>query len=290
MPNDDRVNNAKRPGDKTANSEMAALVSEIVSSVVEKLNTEKPTQQPRQPSGREKEDGIDVFELFYLMMSKLKYILVAAVICAIAGGYYANVIAMPSSTATAKLYLVKGGDSLVNLSDLQLGISLAPDYQEVFKTWEVSEMVREDLGLNMSYSQLQSMLSVTNPDKTRLLYITVRNANPKLAADIANAYARAAKKFILETMETSEPNVFSIALVPSVITYVNERRYIIIGFMGGALIAMGLIFLYFMLDNRPKSPDDILKFAGIPTLAVIPTTRKKRKFPYVNKPRADRRM
>ena len=33
--------------------------------------------------------------------------------------------------------------------------------------------------------------------------------------------------------------------------------------------AFGLV-LSFVLDNRPKSPEDIMNYAGLPTLAVIP--------------------
>ena len=36
-----------------------------------------------------------------------------------------------------------------------------------------------------------------------------------------------------------------------------------------ALVCVVLV-LIFLLDNRPKSPDDIMKCANIPTLAVIP--------------------
>ena len=28
--------------------------------------------------------------------------------------------------------------------------------------------------------------------------------------------------------------------------------------------------LIFLLDNRPKSPEDVMRYANIPTLAVIP--------------------
>ena len=32
----------------------------------------------------------------------------------------------------------------------------------------------------------------------------------------------------------------------------------------------GVLMLIFLLDNRPKSPEDIMRCANIPTLAVIP--------------------
>ena len=91
-----------------------------------------------------------------------------------------------------------------------------------------------------------------------------------MAADIANAYAVAAKRFITETMLTDEPTTFSIALVPSVAIGKSMTSEIIKGFLLGTVLAGGLLVLAFVLDNRPKSPEDIMACSGIPTLAVIP--------------------
>lgn len=59
---------------------------------------------------------------------------------------------------------------MFTMADLQLGTALTSDYQEVFKTWEVHEMVIEELGLPYSYKEMQSMLTVSNPEDTRVLY------------------------------------------------------------------------------------------------------------------------
>ena len=144
------------------------------------------------------------------------------------------------------------------------------DYQEVFKTWEVHQMVNDELGTNYSYSMLQSMVSVANPEDTRILYITARHPDAQMAADIANAYATAAKKFITQTMNTDEPSTFSIALVPGVASGGGITGYVIRGILLGTLLAGGLLVLVFLLDNRPKSPEDVMRYANIPTLAVIP--------------------
>ena len=114
------------------------------------------------------------------------------------------------------------------------------------------------------------MLTVENPEDTRVLYITIRNTDAQQAADIANAYATAAKKFITQTMATDEPSTFSIALVPSVAGGTSVTGYVTRGILLGTALAGGILVLIFLLDNRPKSPEDILRYANIPTLAVIP--------------------
>ena len=103
-------------------------------------------------------------------------------------------------SATSKLYIVNKDSFGIKMADLQLGTALTADYQEVFKTWEVHEMVIEELGLPYSYQEMQSMLTVSNPEDTRVLYITVTYPDAKMAAEIANSYAEAAKTFIIKNI------------------------------------------------------------------------------------------
>ena len=208
-------------------------------------------------------------ELFFFLLSKLHYIVLGMVLGGVLLGFYAFSRVVPIYTATSKLF-IRGQTGMSIISDLQIGTVLTLDYQEVFKTWEVHEMVNEQLGTNFSYSKLQSMLTVTNPEDTRVMYITIRDTDAQRAADIANAYGTAAKRFITETMFTDEPSTFSVALVPSTASSISVTNYIIRGILVGTVLAGGILVLVFLLDNRPKSPEDIMRCANIPTLAVIP--------------------
>ena len=90
-------------------------------------------------------------------------------------------------SATSKLYIVNKDSFGIKMADLQLGTALTSDYQEVFKTWEVHEMVIEELNLPYSYQEMQSMLTVSNPEDTRVLYITVTySALPYLTTDLTD--------------------------------------------------------------------------------------------------------
>ena len=216
-----------------------------------------------------KKRTIDLVEMFYYMLSKLHFLLLGMIAGAVLLGAYASSSITPIYTATSKLYIMGSTGSSI-IADLQIGTVLTMDYQEVFKTWEVHQMVNEALGTNYSYSALQSMISVSNPEDTRILYITARHPDSQTAADIANAYANAAKRFIVQTMKTDEPSTFSIALVPGTAIGGGITGYVIRGILLGTVLAGGLLVLVFLLDSRPKSPEDVMRYANIPTLAVIP--------------------
>ncbi len=247
-------------GQQGGQSTEAALFAEILN----RLDAKQPEPDPSQSART-----ISLIELFYYMLSKLHWIVLGMIAGGILMGYYAINYITPVYNATAKLYIM-GNTSTSIVTNLQIGTVLAMDYQEVFNTWEVHQMVNEELGTNYSYSALQSMIRVTNPEDTRILYITAYNRDSEMAAKIANAYAKAAKKFIVETMQTDEPSDFSIALVPSVSSGRNVTGNIIRGILFGTALVCGVLVMIFLLDNRPKSPEDIMRYANIPTLAVVP--------------------
>ena len=257
--------NRTEPAGVENRSAEAELFAEILSRLDEKQKSGAAQTAGNQTQAK----TIDLVELFYYILSKLHFLLLGMVLGAVLLGAYASSSIAPIYTATSKLYIMGSTGSSI-IADLQIGTVLTMDYQEVFKTWEVHQMVNEALGTNYSYSALQSMISVSNPEDTRILYITARYPDSQTAADIANAYATAAKRFIVQTMKTDEPSTFSIALVPGTASGGGITGYVIRGILLGTVLAGGILVLIFLLDNRPKSPEDVMRYANIPTLAVIP--------------------
>lgn len=256
-------------------SDEAQKFAEVISrTLLSAEKTSSSSQQSENTSNGHTGNGREPIEFVYLVLSKFKYILLTAVLSAILIGVYAFFIMKPTYAATAKLYIM-GQDSSSILADLQIGSYLTMDYQEVFKTWEVHEMVREELNLPYSYKDMQEMLKITNPSDTRVLYITVTNTDPNLATRMANSYAKAAKKFILETMDSEEPSTFSVALVPGTATGIGRTSYVAIGLLAGTILAILVILLKELLDSRPKTPEDIAQCADIPTLAIIPSASQE---------------
>lgn len=268
--------NYKRNPVQNPNQPDPQLVS-TVTAVIQALQGDNSAEKPAvQHSAKASPKTIDLIGLMFHILEKFWIVLLAAVVAAGLFGYHASK-SVPIYTATSKLYIVSSDSPSINIADLQLGTVLTLDYQEVFKTWEVHEMVREELQLPFSYDQMQSLITVTNPEDTRLLYITARYSDAQLAADIANAYARAAKEFIINTMRAEEPSDFSIALVPGTAYVTSKTSALIKGFLLGSVLAVGLLTLLYVLDDRPRTPEDISMYGGIPTLAVLPSSQEMKK-------------
>lgn len=241
----------------------------ITESTTEKVIHER-NPSPTYLASDSNETEIDLGELLLRFLEHIKFIILLAILGASIAAVYTLYFVTPLYEATSKLYIVNSKDSAINLSDLQIGTYLASDYIEVFKTWEVHEAVIQNLNLGYSYKQLASMLTIENPNGTRILNITVLSPMPQQAADIANEYAAVAIRYIADTMSTDEPNVMSVALVPTNTASPNLTKNILVGFFFGIVLSAAIITIRFLTDDKIKSIDDVQRYTGLAVLAIIP--------------------
>lgn len=219
---------------------------------------------------------IDLTELFYRMIERMRYIVVAAVAGAVIAALFTMMFITPKYTATSKIYVKNNESAGLNLADLQIGSYLAADYMEVFSNWHVHEQVIEKLDLDYTYDELSDMINIVNPNDTRILYVEITSANAAEAQAMANAYASVAKEFIAEKMETSEPTTFEEALLPSAPTSPSLTLNTLLGLFAGLVISCGWIVIQYLKDDRIRTSDDVERFSGLTTLGMMPLQTAER--------------
>lgn len=243
----------------------------IRSEIVQQDTTMQERIAPAaQRAAEQDEDTIDLLELALGLLEHWKLIAVTAVTGAVLMALYTFFLVTPMYKATATIYVVSRNDSVLNFSDLQVGSELTSDYIKVFEMWEVHEKVISNLDLDYTYTDMASMLSVTNTSDTRMLDITVTNPDPEEAAAIANEYADVGAKYISEKMKTDEPTLMSSARVPENPFSPNKAKNILLGFVVGFVLASAVVVLRTMLDDTYKTAEDIRKYAGLVVLASVP--------------------
>lgn len=217
------------------------------------------------------EDTIDLVEVFYLMLEHFWQI----ALCVLVGGVIAFTFTYyriaPQYTASAKIYIVSASnDSVVNLSDLQLGSQLTADYQDLMKSRPILEEVVDSLDLDMTYQQLANMISITNSKDTRILKVSVTGPSPQQAADIANELSRQAIIYLPKIMECDEPNMVEDAIVPMNKTSPSYSKNTMLGAIGAAALYCGYLLVRYLMNDTFITPDDVERCFGVRPLASIP--------------------
>ena len=227
------------------------------------------------PAQQREAQTVDLIELLY------RPIVGVAIALAVMTGLYTVLFVTPTYEATSTIYVLSRKDEALNMSDLQVGAALMSDYIKVFDMWEVNEAVIANLNLPYNREQLKNMRTISNDSGTRMLDITVKSSSAEEAAVIANEYAEVASQYIADNMATDKPSLMSEALVPTNPVAPRKLRNVVLGFMVGFLLAVGAVTVRMLVDDTYKTAEDIRKYTGLATLAVIPIENepdgKKRK-------------
>ena len=232
---------------------------------------------------------IDLAELAYRLLMSWKLILCCVLVCAIGFGVYSTFFVTPMYEATATVFVLGDSDAILNLSAIQTGNALTQDYIKILETREVFESVKKKLNLPYSYSEMRKMLSVTNKDGTRMLDITVQSSKPAEAADIANQYAELGSARIAQIMAINKPSEVSRALTPVNPVSPNKARNVVLGGILGGVLACAYVAIRMIADDKYKTVEDIRKYTGLITLAVVPVEPSDEQQNNKNKQRAKAR-
>ena len=246
--------------------------------------------ETRMESQRENQEiEIDLLELAGILLGRIGLILNVGILAAIVCFLLSKFVLTPVYESTTKIYILNKTESTsVTYSDVQMGTQLTKDYAELIGSRYVLEEVIQKLGLeDMEYNDLLDTVNVTTPTDTRIVSITVEHTDPVMAMNIANCIREVAGEHIQNVMDIEAVNVVETANMPVKKAGPSVFRWTLIGGLAGVLLVCVMILVQYLMDDTVKSAEDVEKYLGLSTLALIPvvedvetkkkTKRKKRK-------------
>lgn len=225
---------------------------------------------------------IDLREIMMILVGKLPLMIAVGLCVAMLAFLGSKFILSPIYESTTKIYILNKQDNAsVTYTDLQMGTQLTKDYAEMIKSRFVLEAVIEQLGLEEDYETLSEMVSVTTPADTRVLSITVSDKSPVRAMKIANAVREASADHISNVMDIEAVNVVETANVPIYKASPHTGRNTLLGGIIGVFLVGAVAVIAHLLNDTVRTAEDVERYLGLPTLAVIPmneaeTKKKKR--------------
>ena len=223
----------------------------------------------------DKETTIDLVELASHILSKWEYVLMGVLLGALVLNAVSFFLMKPTYKSTAKLYIVTAsGDSVIDLTDLNIGTNLTNDYQELIMSYPVLDQVIQILNLDMTSSKLAGLISVTNPTSTRVLTLTATTNDPELSMNIANTLAGVAIEYLPETMSTNKPNVAQVAKLPTEKSSPSYTKNTILGALIGFVLIVGLFTVQFIFDDTVKTQEDVESLFNVAVLSIVPENKQ----------------
>lgn len=219
---------------------------------------------------------IDLYELFHLLLSKLWLIIAVGMFTGLIAMGISKFVLTPTYQSTTKIYILnKQNDQNVTYSDVQMGTQLAKDYKELINSRYVLEEVIQKQKLNMDYNSLLSKVAVTTPADTRVVAITVTDTDQVRAMNVANCIREVASDHIQNVMDVEAVNVVESANMPTKKAGPSVSKWSMVGGMLGVLIVCAIAIIGYLMDDTIKSSEDVEKYLGLSTLALIPLSNEQ---------------
>ncbi|MEI5907752.1 Wzz/FepE/Etk N-terminal domain-containing protein [Bacillus spongiae] len=219
--------------------------------------------------GKNGEREIDIKEILDMLKRRLWIIVVITMVFTSIGYFYSTLNNTTLYKASTRIIVKTDPENMKTI-------------MVMIKSREVLEKVSEDLQLNRSAGTLSNQLNVNVIDGSQVVEIAAIDANPELAINIVNTTAQITKEKISSILNFENIQLLAQAEFTLPISS-NPNRMIILGFIFGLIVSIGLVLLLNSLDSSIKTEMEVEEWLGYPVLGTVSKiprsklSRRKRK-------------
>lgn len=220
----------------------------------------------------EEYDTIDLLEVLGIVRQHILVVILVTVLAAAAGFGVSRFLMVPQYEASALMIVNTRQDATANVTSDQINSAtkLVATYSIIIKSDTVLQQVINNLGLSLTYQELQDRVTVSAVDDTQVMQITVRSDNPEWARQVCEQITQISPDVILESVEAGSVKLISQAATNPDPVSPNVMLNTAVAGLLGLVLTLGVIILREMLDSKIKSEDDVRKYLELPVIGVIP--------------------
>ncbi|MFB9760933.1 YveK family protein [Ectobacillus funiculus] len=226
------------------------------------------------------EETINLKELFQILRKRLLMILAVTFTAVLASAIVSFYFITPIYQSSTQILVnqKKADNSIVQYNEVQTNVQLVNTYSIIIKSPAILDQVKKQLNLDMSVQELTNKINVASEKDSQVFSVTVQDAKPELAKDIANTTAAVFKEEVAKIMSVDNVSILSIAEVAKEQSPIKPQPMlnIAIAFVVGLMVSVGLAFLLEYLDNTIKREQDIEKILELPVLGVVTKMEEKK--------------
>ncbi|WP_338587241.1 Wzz/FepE/Etk N-terminal domain-containing protein [Clostridium baratii] len=218
------------------------------------------------------EENINIKEIFESLKKRYKLIIAITLGFTIISIILSFFVIKPKYEANVKLFIGKQESKKTDYdsNDVMMYQKLLTTYAEVLKTDDIIEESLKKSHIDEDVDAAQKNLKVTPRADTQILEVSYTDTNKEDAAKFLNALTSNFMKESKKLIPNGNTQVIQKVKIPEKPVSPNKKLNILIAFVLGLMISVGISLLLEFMDNTFKSKDELEKFLDIPVLATIP--------------------
>lgn len=223
------------------------------------------------------EKVISIKEILEFAVKYCKFIIIITLCSTLISIFFTFFVVTPKYEAGTKVFIGKqeGTNGSYNQSDVEMYQKLMSTYSELIKTNDLISTVLEKVDTEMSVEEVLDNLSVVNVTDTQILEIKLIGED---SMEIRDVVAAITDQFISDAttlVKNSNVSIVEKVEIPQKPVSPNKAFNIIIAFVLGSVVSIGLSFMLEYFDNTFKSKEQIEGELKIPVIGVIPIEESK---------------
>lgn len=222
------------------------------------------------------ENTISLQEIAYALKKRWKLIALITIAATLVSAILSFFVIKPQYEAKAKLFIGKQEtqeNNAYNNSDVMMYQQLMKTYAELVKTSDLVTKAVKSANLNYNQNEIKGILNnltATPSADTQILDLSFKGKNPKEVLKVTEAIT---DEFISESKElipNGNVQVIQKPQLPEHPVSPNKKLNILIAFVLGLMIGVGIVLLLEYLDNTFKSREELEKTLDLPIIGAIP--------------------
>lgn len=219
---------------------------------------------------------IDLGLLFRAIWAKIWLVIIAGAICGILAYMVSNFVMDKVYVSKAQLYVInRQNEGSMTYTDLQASTQIVKDYKVLIISRPVVEQVISNLALDMSVEDFIENVTVEIASDSRVLSVSVTNNDPYLAKQIVDNLADVSAIRICNVMQIDDVNIIEYGNVPEKPSEPNVKMITLLGAFAGIFMVCAIVVVKALLDDSIKTSEDVERYLGLSTLALIPITEEE---------------
>ena len=222
------------------------------------------------------ENTISLQEIAYALKKRWKLIVLITIAATLVSAILSFFVIKPQYEAKAKLFIGKQEtqeNNAYNNSDVMMYQQLMKTYAELVKTSDLVTKAVKSANLDYNQDEIKGILNnltATPSADTQILDLSYKGRNPKEVLKVTEAITN---EFISESKElipNGNVQVIQKPQLPEHPVSPNKKLNILIAFVLGLMVGVGVVLLMEYLDNTFKSREELEKALELPIIGAIP--------------------
>lgn len=220
----------------------------------------------------EENEVIDLTEILSAVRQHLLELIFVTLAAALVGFMASKFLMTPKYDSSALMIVNTRQDVNANVTSDQINSAtkLVSTYSIIIKSDTVLQQVIDNLGLNLTYAQLNKRVTVAAVDDTQVMKITVQSDSPEWARQVCEQIITVAPDVIKEAVEAGSIKVISNPSLATEPVSPNIMKNTMLAAAVGFVLVIGIIVLQVLLDNKINTEEDVTKYLDMTVLGVIP--------------------